>query len=351
MIMANIKDVAKKANVSISTVSHVLNKTKFVGDELTEKVYSAIKELGYQANEMAASMKRRSTKNIGVILPNIGMVFFPDVLKGIEAAAKEHEYKLFYFSTDYDFEKEKEYISLLRSGWVDGIILDSSCPSDQIEEYQKMLVNSETGKSVPVVTLEAPFTHENLGTIVVDEVKFTEEVIEYLISRGHKDILVLTGPEHIPMYKNNIQGIQNAYQRHGMQLDESQVLHGDYFAQSGYDALSLALKSGKKFTAVFSANDQMAIGAIKALKEAGKSIPDDVAVTGVDGIYVTTLIDPPLTTVELPRYEMGYRAGTLLVEMLNNKECIEKHIAFEGKLLVRKSTDNNAKDDWGLMGW
>ena len=108
--MANITDVAREAGVSISTVSNVINGTKFVGEELTDRVNRAIEALGYQANELAASMKRRSTNNIGVVLPNIGMVFFPDVLKGIEAAAKEHGYKIFYFSTDYDFEKEKALI-------------------------------------------------------------------------------------------------------------------------------------------------------------------------------------------------------------------------------------------------
>ena len=166
--MATITDVAKKAGVSISTVSNVINGTKFVGDELSEKVREAIRELGYQANEMAASMKRRTTNNIGIVLPNIGMVFFPDVLKGIEAAAKENGYKLFYFSTDYDFDKEKEYINLLRLGWVDGIILDSCCPMEEIDEYRKFLEGEESGRSLPIVTLEAPFDSEKLGTIVLD---------------------------------------------------------------------------------------------------------------------------------------------------------------------------------------
>jgi len=349
--MANIKDVAKMAGVSISTVSHVINGTKFVGEELTQKVNNAIKELGYQANEMAASMKRKSTKNIGVILPNIGMVFFPDVLKGIEASAKENGYKLFYFSTDYDFEKEKEYLELLRSGWVDGIILDSCCPVDKLEEYQEILVNKETDRAIPVVTMEAPFTHEELGVITPDEVGFTEEVIEHLISIGHRDILVLTGPKEIPMYTNNIKGIKKVFEKYGMEFDEKDVLSGDYFAQSGYDAVKSALNSGKKFTALFSANDQMAIGAMKAIKEAGKSIPGDIAVTGADGIYVTTLIDPPLTTVELPRFEMGYCAGNLLVDMILNKQCDKKHISFEGKLIIRKSTDPNYKENWELTGW
>ena len=349
--MATITDVAREAGVSISTVSNVINGTKFVGEELTERVNRAIETLGYQANELAASMKRRTTNNIGVILPNIGMVFFPDVLKGIEAAAKEHGYKIFYFSTDYDFEKEKEYLSLLKTSWVDGIIIDSCCPTDEISIYQECLASNVAGRDVPVVALETPFDHKNLGVITLNEVKFTEEAIEYLIGQGHRDIGILLGPEHIPMYRNNIEGIRKAFSRHCIELDEEQIMTGDYFAESGYTQVRAALEKGKRWSAIFSANDQMAIGAIKALKEAGLSIPEDVSVIGVDGIYVTTLIDPPLTTVELPRFDMGYRAGELLMEMIGKNSRRGKHIEMEGKMIIRKSTDKSAREDWVLTGW
>lgn len=349
--MANITDVAKKAGVSISTVSHVINGTKYVGEELTQRVNRAIAELGYQANEMAASMKRRTTNNIGVILPNIGMVFFPDVLKGIEAAAKEHGYKLFYFSTDYDFEKEKEYLHLLKSSWVDGIILDSCCPREELEGYRESLVANAPGRRVPVVSLEAPFAPEGLGVITFDEVKLTREAMAYLLEQGHRKIRLLLGPAHIPMYANNIQGCRQALQAWGLELWQGDILSGDYFAESGYRAVKGALEAGEEFTAILAANDQMAIGAMKAIKEAGKSIPEDIAVIGADGIYVTTLIEPSLTTVELPRYEMGYRAGKLLAEMIQEPKASGQYIQLEGRLVIRRSTDPEAKENWELTGW
>lgn len=349
--MASITDVAKKAGVSISTVSHVINGTKFVGEELKMRVMAAIEELGYQPNEMAASMKRRATNNIGVILPNIRMVFFPDVLKGIEDAAKEHGYKLFYFSTEYDFEKEQEYLNLLKSSWVDGIILDSSCPQEQLEEYQKLLTRNPAGKYVPVVTTVAPFTAEELGVITFDEEKATEQTIEYLIGQGHTDIGLLLGPRHIPMYERNIRGIQRIFSRHGLRFDPKNVLVGDYFAESGYQAMKKALAEGVKWTALYSANDQMAIGAVKAIKEAGLSIPGDIAVTGADGLYITSLISPALTTVEFPRYDMGYRAAQMLIQMILNPSERGQHILMEGKLIVRESTDASVKGDWILTGW
>lgn len=349
--MATITEVAKRAGVSISTVSNVLNGTKFVGQELTERVNRAVEELGYQANEMAASMKRRTTNNIGVILPNIGMVFFPDVLKGIEEAAREHGYKLFYFSTDYDFEKEKEYLALLKSSWVDGIILDSCCPREALEEYRESLVTDAPGRRVPVVALEAPFTPEGLGVVTFDEVKFTREAMAYLLEQGHRKIRLLLGPAHIPMYASNLRGCREALEVYGLELRREDILSGDYFAESGYRAVKAALETGDGFTAILAANDQMAIGAMKAVKEAGKRIPQDIAVIGADGIYVTTLIQPSLTTVELPRYEMGYRAGKLLAEMIQEPKTSGQHIQLEGKLVIRSSTDSGAKENWELTGW
>lgn len=349
--MASITDVAKKAGVSISTVSHVINGTKFVGEALKARVMAAIEELGYQPNEMAASMKRRATNNIGVILPNIRMVFFPDVLKGIEDAAKEHGYKLFYFSTDYDFEKEQEYLSQLKSSWVDGIILDSSCPMEQLEEYQKSLVSNRAGKHVPVVTTVAPFTAKELGVITFDEEKATEQTIEYLIGCGHRDIGLLFGPEHIPMYERNLRGVRRIFEKYGIPFDPQNILVGDYFAESGYETMKQALKKGVSWTALFSVNDQMAIGAMKAIKEAGLSIPGDIAVTGADGIYITSMISPALTTVEYPRYDMGYRAGKMLIDMIQNPSKLGQHIMMEGKLIIRESTDSSVKGDWILTGW
>ena len=349
--MASITDVAKKAGVSISTVSNVINGTKFVGEELRNRVLCAIEELGYQPNEMAASMKRRATNNIGVILPNIRMVFFPDVLKGIEDAAKEHGYKLFYFSTDYDFEKEQEYLNLLKSSWVDGIILDSCCPEEKLEEYQKQLISNPTGKNVPVVTTVAPFTAQELGVITFDEEKATRQMIEYLVQLGHRKIGLLLGPQHIPMYERNVRGIRQIFEKYGIPFQQENVLIGDYFAESGYQAMKQALKQQCNWTAIYSANDQMAIGAIKAIKEAGLSIPGDIAVTGADGIYVTSLISPALTTVEFPRYDMGYRAGKMLTEMIQNPSEMGQHIMMEGKLIIRESTDSSIKGDWILTGW
>ena len=348
--MANITDVAKRAGVSISTVSNVINGTKFVGQELTDRVHRAIDELGYQANGIAASMKRRETRNIGVIFPNIRMVFFPEVLEGIENAAREYGYKILYFSTDYNFEKEEEYLHLLKNSWVDGIVIDSCCTSENINEYQNILIENPTGKSVPVVALETPFSSQKLGVITFNQIKYTTESLEYLIGIGRRRIGLLVGPD-LPVYRDTMDACKKVFKKHRIDFNEDSIMHGDYFAESGYKAAKTAIDNGANWDAIYAENDQMAIGAMKAIKECGKSIPEDIAVIGADGIFVTSLIEPSLTSVELPRYEMGYESIRLLMEMIQDHPETGRHIELDGKLIIRQSTDPDVKENWELKGW
>ena len=184
-----------------------------------------------------------------------------------------------------------------------------------------------------------------------DVEKATEQTTVYLIEQGHKKIGLLFGPQHIPMYDRNMRGVCRIFEKHGISFDPQDVLVGDYFAESGYQAVKQALQNGVAWTAIFSVNDQMAIGAMKAIKEAGLSIPGDIAVTGADGIYITSMISPALTTVEFPRYDMGYRAGKMLIDMIQNTAKKGQHILMEGKLIIRESTDSSVKGDWILTGW
>jgi len=348
--MATIVDVAKLAGVSISTVSNVINGTRYVGKDLTEKVNEAIEQLGYKTNGMAASMKRRETHNIGVVLPNVGMLFFPEVLSGIETAARDLGYGIFYFSTDYAFEREKAVLSIAKSGWVDGIILDSCCPQECKEEYQDMLLEEVNGKAIPVVAIENPFPSPDIGVIEFDRITFTKQVMDHLIEMGNTDIGVLVGREYATA-SEVLTACEECYKMHGLKFRKKQIIRGDYMAESGYIEMTRALKRGVTWTALISENDQMAIGAIKALKENGKSVPEDVAVAGADGLFVTTLIEPTLTTVETPKFEMGYRSVTMLVDMIKDGPEKCDHIRLAGRMIVRKSTDINAHQEWDLRGW
>ena len=349
--MPNIVEVAELAGVSISTVSHVINGTKYVSEDLKKKVLNAIKETNYQADDMASSMKRRQTRNIGVILPRITMVFFPDVLEGIDIAAKERGYRLFYFSTDYDFEKEIECIEMLKASWVDGIVLDSCCTISDMPRHVENLTKVSQKKNVPVVTLEFSFNSPDIGAVTIDHRKYTTIAINHLIELGHKKIAMLGGPVDFPLCVDNLTSYKGALVKAGLEFNQKYVLMGDYLPASGYNAVNNALKEGIEWTALFAANDQMGIGAMRALKEAGIDIPHDVAVMGADNVFPSTLTSPALTTIDVPKFRMGYEAVRMLVDRMQGKEVKQNEIVLDGKLVVRESTCTNAHCDWNLFGW
>ncbi len=347
-----IKDVAKKAGVSISTVSHVVHGTKYVSDELTQRVNNAIEELDYQLDYLASSVKRKKTNNIGVVLPEITMIFFPEVLQGIDVAAKERNYKLFYLSTNYSFEEEKENIRFLRSGWVEGILLDSCCKKAEMDDYIGFLTAGSSFKNIPIVTLENSFDSDELGFVGIDHIKYTEMAIQHLIDIGHKDIAILQGPEYLPLCSDNRVGYCQAMEKNNLTIKEENFLIGNYLPLSGYNVLQQVYSQGKpSWTALFAANDQMAIGAIKAAKDLGIVIPDELAVMGFDNIFVSSLIEPQLTTINVPKFDMGYQAMNLLIDIIENKPVSNNKIFLQGNLVTRNSTVKAAKSDWNLKGW
>lgn len=351
--MASIKDVAQKAGVSISTVSHVIHGTKYVSEPLRKKVNKVIKETGFQLDGLASSVKSKRTHNIGVLLPEIAMIFFPDVLEGIDSAAKERGYKLFFLSTGYDFEEEKENLRFLKSSWVDGILLDSCCKQSEMPAYLKVLTANIPSKNVPVVTLESSFHSKQLGFVGIDHVKYTKMAIHHLIDQGHKDIAIMCGPGHLPLSADNMQGYEEALQEAGLSIKDENYLQGDYLPVSGYDAVKKAFTQGEKptWTALFCANDQMAVGAVKAALNLGIKIPQQLAIMGFDNVFPGSLIEPQLTTINVPRFDMGYHALNLLIDKIEDRPVKENEIWLPCELIVRNSTVATAKNDWVLTGW
>ncbi len=346
--MIGITEVAKKAGVSIATVSNVINNKKPVSDELTKKVEDAIKELGYQVNGMASSMKKRKTYSIGVILPKISQIYFPEVLQGIDDAAKEFGYKILYFNSGYDFEAEKNYVTLLKAGWVDGIIIDSCCPADSEAEYSKSL-NCDT-KKIPIVSLEKNM-QGNLSSVIIDNKYYAYLATEYLIGLGHTQIAHIGGPQNMSMCLDNLEGYKEALIKNAIEVNSNYIDFGNYTPMSGYNVMKEFLNRQNSITAVFAANDQMAIGAIKAIKEAGLNIPKDIAVIGFDNIFVGTLISPSLTTINVPRYKIGHEAVKLIVNSIKSEKFTKNSVNLECNLVKRKSTEISGIDGWDLCGW
>ncbi len=351
--MAGIKDVAEKAGVSISTVSNVINKRKYVSAELESKVWAAIEALNYEANPVGRGLKSNKTNKIGVIVPSFSQVYFPAILQGIHQASIKEGYTVSVYETDGNIKEEKRYINLLKNSWVDGIILVSYADIDDSEDYEyvESLGALETAKKrIPVVTLESTLG-DVLDSVIVDNKKAASIATEHLLELGRKDILHISAPRKFNIGKMRIKGYSEALESAGISVDPMMICEGDFSPISGYKCMKSFLEAKIRFDGVFAANDQMAIGAIRALLDAGIRIPEDVAVVGLDNDFPSSLIKPSLSSVNFPKFDMGYQAVKLLSKKIQNPRKGRKVFVLDVNLVIRQSTDRNISDQWNLVGW
>ena len=280
------------------------------------------------------------------------MIYFPEVLQGIEDTAKKNGYTIMYFNSNYDCEIEKKHINLLKSNWVDGIIVDSCVEEKDSKEYVNYLLKNTSKKlQIPVVVFDSNLASDKINSVGIDNQYCAQMAVEHLLSLGHKNIAFIGGPKNISICREIFEGYVNTLSKADLEFNENLIECGNYIALSGYECAKRLLNKGGKFSALFAANDQMSIGAIKAIHEAGLVVPDDIAVIGLDNIFVGTLIDPPLSTINVPRYRIGLEAVELLMEQIQHPEVGSKSVLLDCNLIVRKSTDKNAQQGWELMGW
>lgn len=351
--MFGIKDVARRAGVSIATVSNVINQKKPVSPELQARVFEAIEALHYEVNPVGRGLKSNRTNQVGVVVPSFNQVYFPAILKGIHEAGFKYGYQVLVFETDSDIEKERQHIRYLQHAWIDGILLASYANQENISEreYIRSLGNIQNGrKNIPVVTLESVLD-PNLDAVIVDNKAAAENAVSHLIQTGHNQIAHIAGPRRFQIGSHRLEGYQDTLARAGIEPDQRRISEGDFSPNSGYQCMKQLLQREVAFTAVFAANDQMAIGAMRALLDAGKRIPEDVAVIGLDNNFPSTLVSPSLSSVSVPKYEMGVRAMELLVSKIEDPTKPATVITLETELIVRKSTSKDGEDTWNLLNW
>lgn len=349
----SIKDVARHAGVSISTVSNVLNGTKYVGSELRMRVLKAVNELQYQANTLAKGLKSGRTNTLCVLVPSIVSVFFPKVLRGMQMAAAQSGYALTIYETGEDAEKEREIIRMLRRQWVDGILLSTSCDPETSGAYVEELKTLRTGgKRIPVVFFEeAP--REGLDAVVVDNRRASYEAANHLIATGRRRIAYLAAPmRRFAMGRNRFEGYLQALREANLPAENALFCEGDYTPVSGYERMRALLAAGTPFDAVMCGNDQMAVGAIRALLEAERRVPEEVAVLGFDNNFPGTLISPSLSTVSVPKQSMGKEAVELLLWRIRTGfDAPARKITLKTSLVIRQSTVSGSETDWDLYDW
>ncbi|MGE6613517.1 LacI family DNA-binding transcriptional regulator [Peribacillus sp. NPDC076916] len=328
--MVTIKDVAKKAKVSIATVSAVINSNKFVSDELKERVEIAIKELEYRPNKIARSLKKKETYLIGVIVTEITNPFYPLMFKGVEDVALANKYNLMLCTSGDNPQKEYELVQSMVDHGVDGIVLAT------IDKENSKSIQLLEQEGVPHILINrAPQKYK--GNLVrINSYKVGELATEFLINMGHEDIAFIGG-DRLNSWERE-KGYKDTLTKHGIKLKNNRIIMSDYGIDSAYQGIQQLIESDDLPTAIFAASDIMAFGTIKALLDKGYKIPQDISVIGSDNISFSEDFLIPLTTVDAQTYEIGKMGCEILIASLTNKDGIEnqKHL-LEPKVIIRKS--------------
>lgn len=330
-----IKDIARLSGVSITTVSKIINgKDHDISQGTIDRVNQIMTEQRYVPNKLAGSLVTKTTKTIGLVIPDITNPFFPELVRGAEDRANEAGYSLFFCNSDDQPEKEIRYIKGLMEKMVDGIIFTAaSSDSGRTEAFKNI--------SSPVVLVDRVVELDEVkASIVVDNVSGAYEGTKHLIELGHSKILHITGPKKGKICQERWQGYKNALADSGLTDLDDYVFNGQFKIDWGIQAMAEADEKGLDYTAVFCGNDLIALGVMKYLKEQGRKIPEDCSVVGFDDIQIASHVDPPLTTVRQPKYQMGYQAVDTMIALLSGQgEDLEnKTIVLQAGLVVRQST-------------
>lgn len=345
-----IKDVAQCAGVSISTVSNALSGKKAVSPQLKKRVLDAVCQLEYEANPIGRQLKTGRSQQIAFLVPSITSAFFPEVLKSMQRAADAVGYTISVFGTRGRLEQERRIISLLRGQGFDGILLDSCADVDkpETEEYLAFLERLNSDQSpMHIICVETAISNK-LDAVVINDTDGIFKATEHLIKLGRKRIAYIAAPNQYIHAKNRKRGFLAALAIHSISTDHALIEEGDFTCRSGYDAMERILERKQDFDAVVAGNDQMAIGAIRSLKEHGITIPADVAVIGFNGNTPASLITPALSTVSVPKQEMGTLAFELFQRRVAGDKTARMQIQLDGTLVIRQSTDANAASEWEL---
>ncbi|MBM3703042.1 MAG: LacI family transcriptional regulator, partial [Actinobacteria bacterium] len=328
-----IKDIASHTGYSIATVSRVLNQSgMFYSKKTCEKIQEAVKELNYHPDGIARGLKTKKTYNIAFLEPWTAEFFF-EIFIGVQKAAAEAGYTVAIFSSNYNTGQEKRNVDAILSNRLDGVIVPSA-----ILENESILRIVEN--DIPVVIIEKFVSDNRIPYISIKNYDISKKAVNYLISLGHKRIGFIAEPLSVGKVEARFRGYREALAENGIELDSSiifidEILMGEEFSKS-YEYILKNLELIKKCTALFIISDKSAISAIKALKESGVKVPEDISIIGFDGLEISRFINPTLTTIVQPRFEMGYKAMKMLLDKIN-KNPVES-VELKAELFIGDST-------------
>jgi LacI family transcriptional regulator len=327
-----LKEVASLAKVSTATVSNVINNTKHVSESVKKQVFVAMEALNYKPNEIAKSLRVQQSRLIGILISDISNDFISKVVKGIENTLSEIGYNVLLCSTDSDFEKEKEYLNVFMGKRIDGLIISSSGTGDY-EHYEDLIK-----AKVPVVFLNRCPDHFPSNMVMTNNIKGAYSATEHLIKHGHKKIGIITGPLHFSTGRDRFIGYQRALEDYGIPYREEIVLEGCFNIESGYELTKKLFEENMDIEALFISNNSMSLGAYKYIKEQGIKIPEEIAIYGYDDPEWADIVDPPLSGIKQPAYQLGIYAAKKIVDTVQGNCTETRGIKYlDPEMVVRKS--------------
>ncbi len=329
--MTTIKEVAQLAGVSISTVSHVINDTRFVSSDRRARVERAMREVGYMPNGVARTLRSGKSHTIGLMLPDSSNPYFAEIARGIQNAAFDMGYGVLVCNTDDELEKEALYGTLLIEKQVDGVILIAAGASGaHIRALQK--------RGIPISVVDRDSPEADVDSVQIDNRAGGRMAAQHLLELGHRRIGCIAGRVEVYPSYDRVDGYVDALQAAGLPVDSSLIVNSTFRAEGGFEAMRHLMTVPQPPTAVFACNDMMAVGATGALAQLGLRCPDDVSIVGFDDIQLVQYSNPPLTTVAQPKLEMGGQAVRLLTERMKSPEAPIRHVVLDAHLAIRRST-------------
>ena len=329
--MVTIIDVAKMAGVSATTVSHVINKTRFVEDITKKKVLHAIKELDYYPNIIAKSLQTGKSYTVGLIVSDITNPYFPEIVRGVEIEAIKKGYDIFLSNTDYNLKKRSSIVKRLIEKKMDGAIIMTL-------ETDNSLVSYIASKKIPVVLLDWGIVDYYISNIKEDYEKGIEEAITYLIEMGHKNLAFISGPLNFKTLNNRKEALISVFKKFSGNINSPFIVEGDLKVTGGEAAAEQILRLPEIPTAIISVNDLMAMGVIRRIIDEGLKVPEDISVIGFNDIMLSSFFEPPLSTIGIPRYMIGQTAWKMLYKLMNSKDKMGTEQIIDTYFVARETT-------------
>jgi len=330
--MATMKDVARLSGASISTVSRVINKSGYVNKETEDRVLAAIKKLNYSPNHAARSLLSGETQTIGLILPDITNPFFPAIARAIEDTAQKDKYNVIFCNSDNDILKVSKHFKSLKEKSVDGIIIAGEIKQNHIHEFIE--------DNLPLVMIDVNTDSIPVSSVRTDNRFGGKLATDHLIEQGYTRIAHIRGPLDSSSAEDRYKGFKDSLEQHHINYDPTLIQIGDFRIESGYNAMLRLLALSDRPDAVFVSNDLMALGAMEAASEANLHIPTQVGIIGYDDIPLTKVVNPKLSTIQQPIYELGIRATEFLLKTIGKNKGDNHYFTEVMKplLIVRETT-------------